>query len=230
MSTASNLVQPKHPYPLAIGVRTQRLIQGSIFYDVFVDTATALYVKAVPDGEGSIKKSLMRDGWREDTYETSWSCFVEYLTEFPDPSHQNAVFSIISHWDWYVSSLGRFIDFGNAHLFAEGQRRNLRQLSLRPFREQVTAIEKATSIDFSAHGEAIALVHEMHLVRNIGMHNEWRVDTAYLKYTKTPNLAIGQKRLPSIDELGKWHTGFVGLINFLSLQVAIRYARVPTYE
>ena len=35
----------KHSYPLMIALRTERLIQGSLFYSVFMDTATGLYVQ-----------------------------------------------------------------------------------------------------------------------------------------------------------------------------------------
>ena len=45
----------KHLYPLKIALRAQRLIQGNLFFDVFTDTATWLYVASNKDAEKIIK-------------------------------------------------------------------------------------------------------------------------------------------------------------------------------
>ena len=71
----------KHLYPLKIALRAQRLIQASLFYDVFVDTATGQYVKTVPNAEGTIKDFLINNaGWSEETYETSWGWLLIVLS------------------------------------------------------------------------------------------------------------------------------------------------------
>ena len=112
----------KHLYPLKIALRAQRLIQGSLFYDVFADTATGQYVRTVPNAERTIKDFLINNaGWSEETYETSWGCFEDYLKEFQSPIHQHAVYSMVSHWDWFISNLGKFIDFAERSLSPEKQ-------------------------------------------------------------------------------------------------------------
>jgi hypothetical protein len=231
MSTSSSFNQPKHLYPLKIALRAQRLIQGSLFYNVLVDTATGQYFRVVHNGEKKIKELLINGGWSEDTYETSWSCFEDYINEFQNPIYQHALYSIISHWDWYISNLGKFIDFAEKHISPEKQRdNNLLKLSFKPFAEQINIIKNQTEIIFKIENETLDLIEEMHLVRNLGMHNEWEVDKTYLKYTKTKNFEVGKKRIFEIAELTKWHSAFLQLINAISSQLAIRYAQVPKYE
>ena len=52
MNTVPN--EKKHLYPIKIALRAQRLIQGTVFYDVFVDTVAGQYFKVVPNGVQSI--------------------------------------------------------------------------------------------------------------------------------------------------------------------------------
>jgi hypothetical protein len=229
MNTVSNSL--KHLYPLKIALRAQRLIQGSLFYDVFVDTATGQYVRIVPDAERTIKDLLIKDGWSEETYETSWACFENYLKEFQNPIFQHTVYSIISHWDWYVSNLGRFIDFAEKYISPEKQtNKDLLKLSFKHFAKQIEVIKNETGILLNTDNDTLDLVEEMHLVRNLGMHNEWEIDDTYLKYTKTKNLKPGEKRKFEIAEMTKWHSAFLQLIGTLSSEIAIHYAQVPKYE
>lgn len=229
MNTVSN--SPKHIYPLKIALRAQRLIQGSLFYDVFVDTATGQYVTIVPDAEKTIKDLLIKGGWSEETYETSWACFENYLKEFQSPIFQHTVYSIISHWDWYVSNLGKFINFAEKYISPEKEtNKDLLKLSFKPFIKQIEIIKNQTGILLKMDNGAIDLVEEMHLVRNLGMHNEWEVDDTYLKYSKTKNLKPGAKRILEKAEMTECHSAFLQLIGSLSSEISIHYAQVPKYE
>lgn len=222
----------KHLYPMNIALRAQRLIQGSLFYDVFIDTATGQYLKVIPNAEGTVKDFLINNaGWSIETYETSWSCFEEYLNEFQNPIFHHTVYSIISHWDWYVSNLGKFIDFAEKFTLPEKQtNKDLLKLNFKPFVTQIEIIKSETGISLNIESDSLDLVEEMHLVRNLGMHNEWEVDDTYLRKTKTINLKLGDKRKFEITELTKWHSAFLQLIGILSFEIAIRYAQVPNYE
>ena len=229
MKSVSNSL--KHLYPLKIALRAQRLIQGSLFYDVFADTATEQYVKIVPNAERTIKDLLIKAGWSEETYETSWACFENYLKEFQNPIFHHTVYSIISHWDWYVSNLGRFINFAEKYISPEKQtNKDLLKLSFKSFAKQIEIIKNETGILLNTDNDTSDLVEEMHLVRNLGMHNEWEIDDTYLKYTKTKNLKLGEKRIFEIVEMTKWHFAFLQLIGTLSSEIAIHYAQVPKYE
>ena len=230
MNIASN--SQKHLYPLRIALRAQRLIQGSLFYDVFTDTATGQYVKIVPNAERTIKDLLInKAGWSEETYETSWVCFESYLKEFQNPIFHHTIYSIISHWDWYVSNLGKFINFAEKYISPEKQtNKDLLKLNFKPFAKQMEIIKNETGILLNAENDTLDLVEEMHLVRNLGMHNEWEIDDTYLKYTKTKNLKPGDKRIFGITEITIWHSAFLQLIGTLSSEIAILYAQVPKYE
>jgi hypothetical protein len=230
MNTVSN--SPKHSYPVKIALRAQQLIQGSLFYDVFTDMATGQYVKTVPNAEQTIKSYLInKDGWSEETYETSWECFKSYLEEFQNPIYHHTVYSIISHWDWYISNLGKFIDFAEKYISPEKETsKDLQKLSFKPFATQIEIIKNETGILLSIDNDTLDLVDEIHLVRNLGMHNEWEVDETYLKKTKTKNMKLGEKRVFGISEITKWHSAFLQLIGMLSSKIAIRYAQVPKYK
>ncbi len=125
----------KHSYPLKIALRARRLIQGSLFYDVFADTATGQYVRTVPNAERTIKEFLINNaGWSEETYEISWGCFEDYLKEFQSPIYQHAVYSMVSHWDWFISNLGKFVDFAERSISPEKQTdKDLLKLNFKPF-------------------------------------------------------------------------------------------------
>ncbi len=222
----------KHLYPSKIAQRAQRLIQGALFYDVFTDTAAWLYAKTNDNAEQTVKDSLInKDGWTEETYETSWDCFRSYLEEFQNPIYHHTVYSIISHWDWYISNLGKFIDFAEKYISPEKEtNKDLLKLNFKPFTTQIEIIKNETGILLNIDSDTLDLVEEMHLVRNLGMHNEWEVDDTYLKKTKTKNLKLGDKRIFEIAEMTKWHSAILQLIGILSSEIAIRYAQAPKYE
>jgi hypothetical protein len=230
MNTGPN--SKKHPYPLKIALRAQCLIQGSLFYSVFADMATGQYVRNVPDAERIIKDLLIDGcGWSEETYIISWDCFESYLKEFQNPILYHTIYTIISHWDWYVSSLGKFINYAEKQNSPEKQtNKDLLKLSHRPFTKQIEIIKNETGILLNVDNDTLDLVEEMHLVRNLGMHNEWEIDDIYLKYTKTKNQKLGEKRIFGFAEMTKWHFAFVQLIGKLSSEIAICYAQVPRYE
>lgn len=231
MSTSSGFNQPAHLYPRKIALRAQRLIQGSLFYGVIADTSIGQYFRVVDNAEKKMKDLLISSGWSEDTYEISWPCFMEYIDEFKNPIFQHAIYSIISHWDWYISNLGKFIHFAEGEISPNKKRdNNLLKLSTKPFAEQINIIKNQTGIILKIEDEALDLIEEMHLVRNLGLHNLWEVDNIYLKYTKTKNFEIGKKRLIETQELTRWHSAFLDLVAETSSQLAILYAGVPNYD
>ncbi|HMD87842.1 MAG TPA: hypothetical protein VKF38_01645 [Anaerolineaceae bacterium] len=222
----------KHLYPLKIALRAQKLIQGSLFYDIFVDAATWQYVVTVPNAERTIMSYLINSaGWSEETYEISWACFKDYWKEFQNPIHQHAVYSMISHWDWFISNLGKFIDFAEKSFSPDKQTdKNLLKLNLMSFTKQIEIVKKETGISLPVDDDTLDLIEEMNLVRNLGMHNEWEVDETYLKKTKTNRFKPGDKRVFDIPELTKWHSAFLQLIGALATEIAVNYAQVPKYE
>jgi len=182
--------------------------------------------------ERTIKDFLINNtGWSEKIYETSWGCFEDYLKEFQNPIHQHAVYSIVSHWDWFISNLGKFIDFAERSISPEKQTdKDLLKLNFKPFTKQIEIIKNETGILLNIENNTLDLIEEMDLVRNLGMHNEWEVDGTYLKKTKKSCLKSGDKRVFEIPEITKWHSAYLQLIDALAYEIAVRYAQVPKYE
>jgi hypothetical protein len=231
MNSLSSSAQPGHLYPRKIALRAQRLIQGTIFYNVLADTTIGLYFNEVPDAVTKVKGLLIKAGLSEDNFELSWSCFEEYIIEFKNPIFHHAIYSIISHWDWYISNLGRFIYFAKKHNSPDGKiNQDLLKLNTKPFAKQIEIIERQTEIVFTIKGESLDLVEEMHLVRNLGLHNQWEVDSTYLKHTKLKNVPIGEKRLIDTAELERWNAAFLELILETSSRISSFYVNIPDYN
>jgi len=223
--------QLQHLYPLKIALRSHTLIQGSVFYGVFVDMASGQYVRVVPDPEGNIKRLLLDAGLSEENYELSWRCFQEYMEEFQHPIYQHGLYSMISHWDWYISNLGKFVNYALKYISPrDPDNLNLLRLNRKPFREQIKYLSKTIEIEFIFEDDAVDLVEEMNLVRNLGMHNEWEVDMDYLRKTKTNGWQVGQKRVFEMEEIDKWHSALRNIISVSARDVATRYVHVPKFE
>jgi len=231
MNTSSSPHQLGHLYPRKIALRAQRLIQGTLFYNVLTDTTIGLYFREVPDALKKVRELLIKSGLSEDNFELSWSCFEEYITEFKNPIFQHAIYSMISHWDWYISNLGKFVYFAERHTSpAKKRNQDLLKLNTKPFAKQIDTIKNQTEITFTIKGESLDLIEEMHLVRNLGLHNQWEADSTYLKYTKTKNIAVGEKRLIETPELEQWNAAFLELILETSSQLSGFYAEAPNYD
>lgn len=221
-----------HPYPKRISLRAQKLLQGSLFYFIFLDTATGLYLSKSHDPEKDVREALIsKANWEVKTYEISWDCFTEYVNEFLNPIQQQVIFSMVSHWDWFVSKIGKFINFANHELNLLSQsEKDLNNLSLKPFTKQLEIIKSASSIPFNIKPASIELIEELHLVRNLGLHNEWEVDELYLQRSKSSGYKVGQKRNVDMSEINSWHKAFVDLITSLSDEIATRYYSVSSYD
>jgi hypothetical protein len=223
--------QPKHTYPLTIALRAQKLIQGSVFYGVFVDMAAGQYVRLVSDPAGKIKHLLLQEGLSEETYEVSWECFREYMDEFQHPIYQHGLYSMVSHWDWYISRLGKFINFARKYYSPQkSEDPNLSKLNRKPFKDQISILKASTGVPFSFQEDSVDLIEEMNLVRNLGMHNEWEVDEDYLKKSRIKNWKIGRKREFNMPEIEKWHSALLNVISVSANDVARNYAKAPKYE
>ncbi len=221
-----------HPYPKIISLRAQRLLQGSLFYFIFLDTATGLYLSTSLDPERDVREALISKAhWNLQTYEISWDCFTEYVDEFLNPIQQQVIFSMVSHWDWFVSKIGKFIIFANheLNLFPQSEK-DLNNLSFKPFNKQLEIIKSASRIPLKINPVSLELIQELHLVRNLGLHNEWEVDELYLQRSKSSGYITGQKRNVEISEINSWHKAFVDLITILSDEIASHYYLVSSYD
>jgi hypothetical protein len=222
-----------HPYPFKIALQAQRLIQGSVFYASFVDLAVGQYARIVPNAYTGIKSAFIEEGMSESTWEISWECFEEYLHLFPSPVFQYALYSLVIHWDWFISKLGRFVFFARSNdktpELAIKEENKLNRLGFERTRAQLLVLGNATGLTFNISTQSLELAEEMLLVRNLGMHNEWDVDQFYLDRTKTTNFKLGDQRTFTPTELYDWQSALIDMISKLSTAIAKRYVALPDY-
>jgi hypothetical protein len=221
-----------HPFPFQIAMQTQKFTQGAIFYFTLMDEAAGLFFRQGGEGAyGEIEKLfLINYGYSKTTWDTSWPCFEEYLTVFPNQIRQLAIILMKSHWDWYISHLGNFI------IFALKNKSNLspnlkavKKIGFKNFNEQLTILEKATGINFDLEPATLDSLSELSLVRNLGIHNQWEVDETYLKWSKNKNWKKGEIRAIAIEELEDWRKGTIEAINKTYQPIAIKYIDAPEF-
>lgn len=224
-----------HPFPIQVGIQTQRFIQGSIFYFTFTDEVVGLYFRTVPDGYSKTKALFSGYGYSDSTWETSWSCFEEYLRTFSKPVFRSALIAMKSHWDWYIDKIGQFIVFARQHVtspqITNSVMREFDNISQKSITDQFKLLEKLTGLTFDFDSSYMEALHEMALVRNLGIHNQWTVNKKYKKWSiQKDKWEIGQLRDFTITELENWSTCLQQVIHDTAFPIAIRFVSAPDYK
>ena len=226
-----------HPYPFVIALQTMKFTQGAIFYFTLMDTAASEYFRQ-GDQQGSqylkIKSLYTSWGYSEQTWETSWSCFEEYMTIFPKQIWNVALITLKSHWDWYMTKLGEFVcfakSFENITPLRESEQNALKKIGFRDITSQFSELEKVASVKFEFSDEVLNLLREFSLVRNLGIHNQWEVDDTYLKLTKKSEYQKGVLRFFNMQELEEWQRSLQVAITQTSQKIAERFVNAPNYS
>jgi hypothetical protein len=146
---------------------------------------------------------------------------------------QSVVILARSHWDWYIRQLGGFVRFAREHVpsppLDKQRQKSLDSVDRNGIKKQLSILEGACGVTFNIPDTVMSSVEEMSLVRNLGMHNRWEVDSFYLSKTSTINLELGDVRLFEITELQNWISSLTKLLNETSLPIAKKYVSVPDY-
>jgi hypothetical protein len=103
-----------HMYPFQIGLQTSRFIQATIFLTAFSDAATGITVRSI-GGIRRVEEQLGLDP-TSDVSTEAWRYAEEYKAVLSKHVFQNTLITMRSHWDWYVSRLGLFVEFGRGHV------------------------------------------------------------------------------------------------------------------
>ena len=69
----------------------------------------------------------------------------------------------------------------------------------------------------------------MYLVRNLGMHNQWKVDEKYIKYSINKNWNVGDFRNVTIDELTDWNKHLHNIFQLTSSAISNKFDFVPPF-
>lgn len=221
-----------HPFPFQIGTQTLEFLQGTVFYVSFTDVATGEFVR-IPGALDKMKAIFLERLHTEETYDEAWEQLEKYQEIFKKAAFSNVLISLCSHWDWYLRKLSKFVELGRAHVaspeLSASETKELARLGYAPFLRQVELLEKASGCSFDVSEAIRGQLHEMTLVRNLGLHNRWEVDERYLQISKTGGLAVGDLRLIGVDELYAWHRSLIHLISETSKEIALGFIDAPDY-
>jgi hypothetical protein len=222
-----------HPYPLLIALRAETFIVGATFYYAFADAAIGDYFRTVPAFYDRIRAQFLSRGVTPEGWESNWKAFEAYVKSFPSPIMQNALLTAIAHWDAYLSKLAAFIGFARTYVpgpvIPKKHIRALNRVSFLSVPEQIQALSNVSGAVFPIQPSSVSSLHEMSLVRNLGMHNEWFVDATYLAHTKSKGWPLGALRTVAMAELEEWRRSLSDLIAGTSRSVAAMYVSAPGF-
>jgi hypothetical protein len=221
-----------HPFPFQIGFQTLEFIQASIFFTSVIDYISAKYFEQNKSLE-EIKYTMLGNGLSESDWEKSFNCLTNYKEVFKSWVFQNVLIQIKSHWDWYIRKLGEFILFANQHVssppLSSKNKNALEKIGFRKLEDQLKILEKASGVKFNISKDVLDVLKEMALVRNLGLHNRWEVDSFYIDRTNTLDWSIGEIREFDSIELGKWHECIMEVIYKTSAEISKKFIQVPDY-
>ena len=222
-----------HPYPYEIAIRAQTFTVGATFYYAFADAAIGDYFKAVPDYYDRVRSLFLSRGLSADGWEVNWKAFEAYVNTFPNPIIQNALLTAIAHWDAYVSRLAAFVRFARRHVGSPGlakkEMKALGRVAFLPVPEQLDALSTASGAVFPLEIPSVNSLYEMSLVRNLGVHCEWIVDSTYLAHSRSKQWSPGDLRTVAIAELEEWRVALTDVISATSRSIAAKYATAPDF-
>ena len=221
-----------HPFPFQIAVQTLEFMQGALFHALFVDVASGAYVR-LPDGMSNLERILMEKLDSSKTYDEAWGILGKYQAVFEKIPFQSVLIAMNSHWDWYARKLINFISFARQNLshaaLEKYEEKRLQRFSSLPIGEQLEVIQIAAGIKFALAAEEIAELQEMNLVRNLGLHNRWEIDSRYLQRTIRSGYQIGELRIIEVGELNKWHQLFIKAVQTTGIEVALAFVNASDY-
>lgn len=222
-----------HTYPFRIGLQASEFIQAAIFLTAFRDEAAGLTVRST-GGLRRVEQQLGLDP-ASDISAQAWKYLEKYKAVFSKHVFQYTLITMRSHWDWYVSRLGVFVEFCRDHVpsprLSNTEKQRLGRIGFRPIGEQAELLSKATGITFGFKPETIEQAKEMSRVRNLGVHNRWEVDAYYrANHSSSRAWEVGELREFDAEELQRWHAALVELVNVTGIEVAKVYRDAPDFD
>lgn len=222
-----------HPYPLEIAHLALVYTLGASSYAAFGDALAGGFLELNNNPYEYLRDLFTKQGLSQEGFEKSYSAFIAYSKTFPKPPFQTALIAIISHWDCYISKLGKFIEFARQYvespILSVNMSKDLKTISRNSLSKQIQIIETATGLNCQLPENTLANLREMNLVRNLGLHNEWVIDDEYLKYSEQKQIRKGTIRIVLPKELEIWQESISLTINLTSTTIAKKYLNAPEY-
>jgi hypothetical protein len=221
-----------HPFPFQVAVQTYEFILGVLFYAMVSDTASGEYVR-LPNALNQMETKLLSEGLSKKEWDRGWNIIQKYMSVFENTVFQNVLMLMRSHWDWYIRQLGGFVRFSRNHVSSppldNKQQKLLDNVDRKEIKEQLEILEMACGVTFNIPATIMESIKEMSLVRNLGMHNRWEIDSFYLNKTSTSGWELGDIRLIEIKELREGASSLNKIIDETSLPIAVKYVSAPDY-
>ena len=221
-----------HPYPVLIAWQTQELMHCIVFYLILSDTAAGQYGR-LPDGLQQLERKLVAEGMRQRDWDDVWKLIPKYMPIMQAAVFQNGLISICSQWDWFVRNIRDFVLFAREHIelpiLSKKQERGLTRIDRLSILQQLELLEASCAVRLSITPENRALLKEMTLVRNVGLHNRWEVDEKYSAHTSTGPWEVGEVRVFDQTELHPWHVAFLKATSEVARGIARVCKDAPDY-
>ncbi len=221
-----------HPFAFQIRSQTLEFIQASIFFTTLLDYISGEYLGQLTSLE-KVKSKMIKNGLSDDEWEKSFECLMKYRKVFEKWIFQNVLIQIKSHWDWYIRRLAEFIVFARENApcspLKQNDKEDLKRIGFSSLNKQLRILEKTSGVKFNISMDVLDALSEMALVRNLGLHNRWEVDSFYLNTTDSSGWNIGEIRELNSIELGQWHKCIMTVIHETSIEVSKKFVHAPDY-
>jgi hypothetical protein len=222
-----------HKFPVQIAFQTMELMQGAIFHYIVSDTASGQRVRQ-PNALNEMEGALLAEGMKKSDWNDGWKYLKKYQEIFTKNVLQSVLITLRSHWDWYISHLGGFMDanYVNAfdHEISSNKKKDLSKIGFKEITQQIDILGKVLGEDIEVDDSIRNHLNEMSMVRNLGLHNRWEVDQYYVDKTKSTGWSVREIRTFEVAELELWHSSLIALIHNTWKPVAIKYNGTPAYE
>jgi len=228
----SNKPDAAHSYPFRIGMQTLEFLQASLFHASFLDIATGKLVRQ-PGGLKSIEDEYVHSLGSKETYDEAWTHLTKYQEVFVGATLQSVLIAFNSHWDWYLRALRDFVVFARPLLpvspLPAGDHKKLSRVDRLPMPEQLDVLVRILGVDLALTHVDTEEMHEMTLVRNLGLHHRWEVDGQYLQLTSRVGYQVGEIRVVEIEELQRWHALLMNLVTRTASKIGRDCVGAPPY-
>lgn len=219
-----------HPYPFRIGFRAMERLQAALFYTIFQDEAAGMQVRR-KGGVKEVSKALRKEGLSKEVEDNAWDYMSKHKSELKEIPFQNVVLQMFAIWDWYAGKMKSFVSHGLKELgeFPELTGRlkgQWKSFSRQRIELQVTILPDVAGATLELADSTPNALKELRLVRNLGVHNLWRVDEEYQRFTATGPWELDELRKLSVGELLDWQAGLNDAIKTTTVAMSKRFVDV----
>lgn len=220
-----------HPYPFQIAMQTLEFTQATLLYITMVDYMAGKYI-AGDNNFDKIRVDLDYVGLSKKNFDSSFDNIIKYKEIFKRYMFQDVLIQLKSHWDWFINNMSSFVLFARGYIQIDSivNNKDLKGISFKNIEDQIKILEGACELSFNIDQETISHLKEMSWVRNLGIHNRWEVDEKYKKQTSNNSWVVGEIRIFNRDDLTSWYKCLTSAINKISIDIAIKFKDVPTFN